>query len=135
MKKKKKKKKNISKSTKSKQKNNICLSRVTAVRVLSLAWNHSPPHLPRIPSIIVLISGPAVGAAHSLIWSHSYVFQPPMSTVIRISVFCFCCCLFVCLWELSMTFYIFHRQRVCLVDSMDLICSLYSWQKGSGSSS
>ena len=31
------------------------------------------------------------------------------------------------LWDLSMTFYIFHRHRVCLVDYVDLICSLYSW--------
>ena len=29
----------------------------------------SPPHLPRMPSNTVLISGPAVGAAHILIWS------------------------------------------------------------------
>ena len=34
-----------------------------------------------------------------------------------------------------MIFYIFHRHRVCLVDHVDLICSLYSWWKGSGSSS
>ena len=34
-----------------------------------------------------------------------------------------------------MTFYIFHRHRVCLVDHMDLICSLYSWWEGFGSSS
>ena len=26
-----------------------------------------------------------------------------------------------------MTFYIFHRHRICLVDCVDLICSLYSW--------
>ena len=34
-----------------------------------------------------------------------------------------------------MTFYIFHRHRVCLVDCVDLICSLYSWWKGFGSPS
>ena len=39
------------------------------------------------------------------------------------------------LWELSMTFYIFYRQRVCLVDHVDLIWSLYSWWEGFGSSS
>ena len=43
-------------------------------------------------------------------------------------------CVFL-LWELSMTFYIFHRHRVCLVDCVDLICSLYSWSEGFGSSS
>ena len=39
------------------------------------------------------------------------------------------------LWEHLMTFYIFHRHRVCLVDCVDLICSLYSWWEGLGSSS
>ena len=34
-----------------------------------------------------------------------------------------------------MTFCIFHRHRVCLVDRVDLICSLYSWREGFGSSS
>ena len=39
------------------------------------------------------------------------------------------------LWELSVSFYIFHRHRVCLVDRVELICSLYSWWEGCGSSS
>ena len=34
-----------------------------------------------------------------------------------------------------MTFYIFHRHRVYLVDHVDLICSLYSWGEGFGFSS
>ena len=34
------------------------------------------------------------------------------------------------LWALSVSFYIFHRHRVCLVDRVDLICSLYSWCEG-----
>ena len=38
------------------------------------------------------------------------------------------------LWELSMTFYIFHWHRV-LVDCVNLICSLYSWWESFGSSS
>ena len=33
-----------------------------------------------------------------------------------------------------MTFYIFHRHRVCLVDHVDLICSLYSWWEAFGAS-
>ena len=33
-----------------------------------------------------------------------------------------------------MTFYIFHRHRVCLVDDVNLMCSLYSWWKGFESS-
>ena len=39
------------------------------------------------------------------------------------------------LWELSLSFYIFHRHRVCLVDCVDLIFSLYSWWEGFESSS
>ena len=39
------------------------------------------------------------------------------------------------LWELSVSFYIFHRQRVCLDNRVALICSLYSWWEGFGSSS
>ena len=53
---------------------------------LSLAGSHSPPRLPRMPSKAVLVSGPAVGAAQTLIWSYSCVFLPPMSTTIRTSV-------------------------------------------------
>ena len=34
-----------------------------------------------------------------------------------------------------MTVYILHRHRVCLVDRVDLICSLYSWWECFGSSS
>ena len=73
----------------SNHKNNKCFSWVSAVRVLSIAGSHSPPHLPRMPSNTVLISGPAVGAAPILIWSYSCVFLLPMSTAIRASVFSF----------------------------------------------
>ena len=72
---------------KSKHKNNKCFSWVTAVRVLSLTGSHSPPHLPRLPSSTVFISGPAVGAAQILIWP--CVFSPPVSTAIRTNVFLF----------------------------------------------
>ena len=57
--------------------------------ILSLAWSHSPPHLPRMPSNTVLVSGPAVRAAQILIWSNSCVFLPPMSIAIRTSAFSF----------------------------------------------
>ena len=33
-----------------------------------------------------------------------------------------------------MSLYIFHRHRVCPVDHIDLMCSLYSWCEGFGSS-
>ena len=39
------------------------------------------------------------------------------------------------LCELSVSFYIFHRHRDCLVDHVGLICSLYSWWEDFGSSS
>ena len=97
------------------------------ISVLSLAGSHSPPHLPRMPSKTVLISGSDLGAAQSLIWSYSCVFLPPVSTAIRTSS--------VLLWELSVTFYLFHRDRVFLVDRVGLICSLYSWWWGFRSSS
>ena len=84
-------------------------------------------HFSRMPPNTVLISGPAVGAAQILIFSSSCVFLPPMYKAIRTSAFS--------LWELSMSFSIFHRHRVCLVDHVDLICSLYSWWEGFGSSS
>ena len=37
--------------------------------------------------------------------------------------------------EISMSFYIFRKHRVCLVEHVDLICSLYNWWEGFGSSS
>ena len=97
------------------------------VWVLSLAGRHSPPHFPRMPSNTVFVSGSAVGAAQILICSYSCVFLPPMSTAIRTSAFSFVGAVNV--------FYIFCRHRVCLVDCVDLICSLYSWWEGFGSSS
>jgi len=39
------------------------------------------------------------------------------------------------LWDLSVSFWIFHRHRACLVDRVDLICSFYSWWEGFRSSS
>ena len=85
------KKKKIQKNlqNKSKHKNNKCFSWVTAVRVLSLTGSHGPPHLPRMPSNTVLVSGLALGAAQILIWSYSCVFLTPVSTAIRTNAFSF----------------------------------------------
>ena len=83
-----------------------------------LIGSHSPPHLPRMPSNTVLISGPVVGAAQILIWSCSSKFLLPMSTAIRTSAFSFV--------EALNDFYMFHRHRGLLVDCGYLICSLYS---------
>ena len=88
--------------------NNKCFSWVTAVRVLSLAGSHSPPHLSRMPPNTVLIAGPAVGAAQILIWSYSSVFLPPGSTAVRTGAFL--------LRERSVTCCVLHGHRVCLVD-------------------
>ena len=92
-----------------------------------LAGSLSPSHLPRMPSNTVLISGPIMGAAQILIWSYSSGFLLQCSQLSERESFL--------LWELSMTFYIFHSHRVCLVDRVDLICRLYSWWEGFGSSS
>ena len=80
-----------------------------------------------MPSTTVLNFGPAVGADQILIWFYSSVFLPPVSMLSEL--------VSVLLWELSMTFSLFHRDRVFLVDRVDLICSLYSWWEGFGSSS
>ena len=89
-----------------------------------------------MPSNIVLISGTVVGAAEILIWSYSCVFLPPMSTAMRTSAFSFV--FSKRNWKkdigaLNVFIYIFHRHRVCLVDCVDLIHSLYSWWEGFGS--
>ena len=125
---KKRKEKNIKKNLQnnSKNKNSKYFSWVTAVRVLSRTENHSPPHLPRVPSYTLLISGPTVGAAQILIWSYSCVSWlqcPQLSELLHFL-----------LWELSVAFYIFHKQNVRLVDHVDLISSLHSWWEGFGSS-
>ena len=88
---------------------------------------HSPLYPTRMSSNTVLISGPAVGAAQILRWSYSSVVLSPMSQLSELAHFL--------LWELSMTFYIFYRHRVCLVDHVDLIRNRYSWWEGFGSSS
>ena len=56
-----------------------------------------------------LHSGPVVRAAQIPIWSFSSVFLPPVSTAMRTSAFV---CVCVCVWQLSMAFYIFHRHSL-----------------------
>ena len=123
-----KKKKKIQKNVqnKSKHKNNKCFSWVTAVRMLSFTGSHSSPQLPNMPFNTVLDSGPATWAAQNLIWSYSCVFClqcPQLSKLV-----CFL------LWELLLSFYIFRIHKVCLVDRVDLICSLDNWWEGLRSS-
>ena len=52
-------------------------------------WESHPPHLHRMPSNTMLVSGPTVGAAQILIWSYSSVLLPPIPTAIRTSAFSF----------------------------------------------
>ena len=53
------------------------------------SWEYSPPHLPTMRSNTGLVSGPALGAAHTLIWSYPCVFLPTRSKAVRISAFSF----------------------------------------------
>ena len=104
-------------------KTNKCFPWVTSVRVLSLAGSHSPPQLPRLSFNTVLVSGSAVGEFGPTP-VHCCSQCPQLSKLM-----CFL------LWEPSMSFYIVHRHRVCLVERVNLICTLYSWWEGFGSSS
>ena len=85
--KKRKKSKNIYRTSQNIRMINVFLE--SLLSVFSLTGSHSPPHLPRMPSNTVLISGPAVGASQILIWSYPCVFSPPKSTAIRTSAFSF----------------------------------------------
>ena len=94
--------------------------------VLFRSADHSPPHLARMPSSTVLISGPAVGLLR-----FSSGPTPVCSCLQRSQLSELVCFL---LRELSMSFYVFHGYRVCLVDRVDLLCRLFSWWEGFGSS-
>ena len=94
--------------------------------MLSFTGSHSSPQLPKMPFNTVLDSGPATWAAQILIWSYSCVFClqcPQLSKLL-----CFL------LWELLLSFYIFRIHKVCVVDRVDLICSLDNWWEGLKSS-
>ena len=105
-KKKEKRKKKIQKNlqNKSKKENNECFSWVTAVRVPSIAGKPSPPHVPRMPSNTVQVSGPAAGADQILIWLTpvcSCLRRPQLSELVRFL-----------LRELSVAFCISHRHSL-----------------------
>ena len=53
----------------------------------ALVGSCSPPCLPRMHSSAGLVSGSAVGAAQTLIWSCSCVFSPPVSPAVRTSAY------------------------------------------------
>ena len=67
-----------------------------------------------------LVSGSVVGTPETLIWSYGPFFLPLLSTSGSVlSV----------VGPLNFLLYI-HRHKVCLVDCVDLICSLYHWMEG-----
>ena len=49
-------------------------------------WESQSTSPAQMPSNTALVSGPAVGAAQTLICSYACVFRPPMSTAIRTGV-------------------------------------------------
>ena len=97
--------------------NNKYFSWISAVSILSFAVSQSPRHLLRMPSNTGLVSGPAVGAAQTLIWLFSCMFLPPMSTGVRTRAFSFMG---------TLCPFIYSIDRICLVYQVDLISSLYS---------
>ena len=112
---------------KSKHKNKKCFSWVNAVMVLSLTG---------VTFHLTFLGCPATLCWPLDLWWEQLRFQSGPIPV--------CSCLqrpqlseLVCfvLRELSLSFYIVHRHRVCLPDHVDLIWSLYSWWEGLGSSS
>ena len=100
---------------------------VTAVRMLSLTESHSQPHLPRVPptrrwSLDLLWGQLRFWSGHTPVCS--CLQCPQLSELVHFLS-----------WEHSVAFYTFQRHRVGLADRVDLICSLYSWWEGFGSSS
>ena len=90
-------------------------------------WKSLSTHLPRMPSDTVLITDLLWGQLRFLSGPTpvcSSLQGPELTGLVR----------FI-LWELSMTFHTFHRHRGCLGDPVGLVCSLYSWWEGFGSSS
>ena len=107
----------------SKHQNNVFLESPLSE---SLSGSHSPPHLHRMPCNTVLISACCGGSSGSNLVLllcvlasnvHSYLSQ---------------CAFF---YGSSQWPFICSIDRVCLVDRVDLICSVYSWWEGFGSSS
>ena len=110
-------------NNKSKHKNNKCFSWVTAVRVLSLSGSHSPPHFSQHCANLWTCCGGSSDSNPVL-----------LLCVLASNVHSYQNYVFSFVGALNDLF-IFHRHRVCLVDHVDLICSLYSWWEAFGSSS
>ena len=100
---------------------------VIAIRVLSLPESHSPPYLPWIPSNTADLWTCFGGNSDSNLSPTPVYSCLQCPQLLELMDFL--------LWALLMTFYIFHRPRVYLIDHVDLICSLYSCLEGFGSSS
>ena len=108
-----------------KHKNNKYVSWVTALRVPSLTGSHSPPYLPRMPDAHLWT---CYGVSlHSKLVLLLCVLASNIHSYQNYWVFFFC--------GSSQWPYIYSLDTVCLVDCADLICNLYSWWEGFGSSS
>ena len=88
----------------------------SSVSILSLTGCLSPPCLPRVPSNSGLVSNSDLVLLLSVPASNVHSCQNQ--------------CVFFC----KSSHCLFHRYRVCLVDCVYLIRSLYSWWEGFGSS-
>ena len=90
------------------------------------------------PSLEVTVHFTSLRCPLTLCWSldllwgqlRFYSGPTPMYSCLKCSQLSELVCLL--LWELSVTFYIFHRHRVCLVDRVDLICSCTVGERVSG---
>ena len=105
--------------------NNKCLPRISTVSVLvpTMSQSIAPSLQEALQYWGGWVSGPAVGTAHTLIWPCSYVFLKLSEQ-----------CVFFC-GNSHLFFYVLHRDRVCVVDHVNLMCSWYSWWKSFWSSS
>ena len=104
----------------------FCLD--SSFSVLSLTVSNSAPRLSRMPSeywvgLWTCCSG---SSSDSNLVQLLYTLASASTSAVQV---------YFLLWELSLSFYIFHRHKVCLADCVDLICSLCSWWEGFGFSS
>ena len=108
--------------------------RITNVFLESLL-SESFPWLQVIVHLTSLGCPPPLCWSLDLLWGQLRLCSGPTPVCSRLQCPQLSELVYFLLWELSVTFYIFHRHRVCLVDHVDLICSLDSWWEDFGSSS
>lgn len=95
---------------------------ISAVTIFFLWCCESQSHCPpRMPSNTELFWSLDLPAAQTLIWSYSWMLLPLMSESAHADAFL--------LEDLSLSFRIFCRCKVRLVDCVGLICSFYHWRE------